>query len=74
MTTGSVTRSGEGADEAVENEALTLEEVEAEHILRVLQETGGVISIAARRLGMPRTTLNAKMLKLRISRKDHLAG
>ena len=67
-------RSGEGADEAVENEALTLEEVEAEHILRVLQETGGVISIAARRLGMPRTTLNAKMLKLRISRKDHLAG
>ena len=48
----------------------TLEEVERDYILRVFRETGGVISAAATRLGMPRTTLNAMMKKLRISRKD----
>ena len=48
----------------------TLEEVEREYILRVFRETGGVISAAATRLGMPRTTLNAMMKKLGISRKD----
>ena len=48
----------------------TLEHVEREHILRVLRETSGVISKAAARLGMPRTTLNALMRKLGISRKD----
>jgi PAS domain S-box-containing protein len=48
----------------------TLEQVEREHIVRVLRETGGVISTAATRLGMPRTTLNAMMRKLGISRKD----
>jgi PAS domain S-box-containing protein len=48
----------------------TLEEVERDHILRVLRETGGVISKAATRLGMPRTTLNALMRKLGVSRKD----
>jgi PAS domain S-box-containing protein len=48
----------------------TLEEVERDHILRVFRETGGVISAAANRLGMPRTTLNAMMKKLGISRSD----
>jgi formate hydrogenlyase transcriptional activator len=48
----------------------TLEEVERDHILRVFRETGGVISAAASRLGMPRTTLNAMMKKLGISRSD----
>jgi formate hydrogenlyase transcriptional activator len=48
----------------------TLEHVEREHILRVLGETGGVVTKAAARLGMPRTTLNAMMRKLGISRKD----
>lgn len=48
----------------------TLEHVAREHITRVLRETGGVISKAAVRLGMPRTTLNALMQKLGISRKD----
>jgi transcriptional regulator with GAF, ATPase, and Fis domain len=48
----------------------TLEQVEREHILRVLRETGGVVSEAATRLGMPRTTLNAMMRKLGISRKE----
>jgi len=48
----------------------TLAEVERAHIIRVLRETGGVISTAATRLGVPRTTLNAIMRKLKISRKD----
>ena len=48
----------------------TLEEVEREYILRVFRETGGVISATATRLGMPRTTLNAMMKKLGISRSD----
>jgi formate hydrogenlyase transcriptional activator len=51
----------------------TLEEVEREHINRVLRETGGIIGGphgAAARLGIPRTTLNAKMRKLRISRRN----
>jgi formate hydrogenlyase transcriptional activator len=48
----------------------TLEEVEREHILRVFRATGGVISAAATLLGVPRTTLNAMMKKLGISRSD----
>jgi formate hydrogenlyase transcriptional activator len=48
----------------------TLEHVEREHVLRVLRETDGVVSKAAARLGMPRTTLNALMRKLGITRKD----
>ena len=48
----------------------TLEEVERDYILRVFRETGGVVSAAATRLGMPRTTLNAMMKKLGISRSD----
>jgi formate hydrogenlyase transcriptional activator len=48
----------------------TLEQVEREHIIRVLREAGEVVSKAAARLGVPRTTLNAMMRKLGISRKD----
>jgi formate hydrogenlyase transcriptional activator len=48
----------------------TLEHVEREHVMRVLRETGGVVSKAAIRLGMPRTTLNALMRKLGISPKE----
>ena len=48
----------------------TLAEVERDHIIRVLQEANGVVSAAATRLGLPRTTLNAMMRKLEISRKD----
>ena len=48
----------------------TLEEVEREYILRVFRETGGVVSTAATRLGIPRTTLNAMMKKLGISRSE----
>jgi transcriptional regulator with GAF, ATPase, and Fis domain len=49
---------------------LTLEEVERDYILRVFRETGGVVSDAATRLGVPRTTLNAMMKKLGLSRSD----
>ena len=48
----------------------TLEDVERDHILRIFRETGGVISATASRLGIPRTTLNAMMKKLGISRSD----
>jgi formate hydrogenlyase transcriptional activator len=48
----------------------TLEDMEREFILRVFRETRGVISDAATRLGLPRTTLNAMMKKLGISRSD----
>jgi transcriptional regulator with GAF, ATPase, and Fis domain len=48
----------------------TLEDVERDHILRIFRETGGVVSTTASRLGMPRTTLNAMMKKLGISRSD----
>jgi len=48
----------------------TLEDVEREYIRRVFRETRGVISDAATRLGLPRTTLNAMMKKLGISRSD----
>jgi two-component system, NtrC family, response regulator HydG len=48
----------------------TLADVERQYIIRVLRETGGVISVAAGRLGVPRTTLNGLMRKLKISRND----
>ena len=48
----------------------TLDHVERGHILRVIRETGGVITTAAERLGLPRTTLNALMKRLGISRGD----
>jgi len=48
----------------------TLARMQREHIVQVLRETGGVVSKAAARLGLPRTTLNAMMRKLSISRKD----
>ena len=62
---------GELRDDALQPAAGgTLEQVEREHVVRVLREVGGVVSKAATRLGMPRTTLNALMRKLGISRKD----
>jgi formate hydrogenlyase transcriptional activator len=53
----------------------TLEATEREHILRVLRETQGKIGGsggAAERLGLIRTTLNSKMKKLGIERKDYI--
>ena len=44
--------------------------VEREHIVRVLRECGGVVTTAATTLGLHRTTLNAMMRKLGITRKE----
>jgi formate hydrogenlyase transcriptional activator len=52
----------------------SLRETEREHIIRVLGETGGMISGptgAAARLGLKRTTLQSKMQRLGITRKDY---
>jgi formate hydrogenlyase transcriptional activator len=51
--------------------AVTLEEAERDHILRVLDQAHGVVggpNGAAARLGMKRTTLQSKMKKLGIGR------
>ncbi len=48
----------------------TLEEVEREHILKTLRSTNGVVSVAAIRLGLQRTTLNALMRRLGINRRS----
>ncbi len=52
----------------------TLDNAERQHIIRVLRQTGGQISGpegAARRLGVKRTTLQSKMQRLKITRKDY---
>jgi formate hydrogenlyase transcriptional activator len=53
----------------------SLDNAEREHIIRTLRETGGALSGpdgAAHRLGLKRTTLQSKMLRLKISRRDYL--
>ncbi len=47
----------------------SLEEVERAHIINILNDCSGVITAAAKRLRIPRTTLNALMKKLGISGK-----
>jgi transcriptional regulator with GAF, ATPase, and Fis domain len=52
----------------------SLEGAERELIIRVLRETGGMISGptgAAGRLGLKRTTLQSKMQRLGITRRDY---
>jgi formate hydrogenlyase transcriptional activator len=52
----------------------SLEDAERAHIIEVLRETGGILSGpdgAANRLGLKRTTLQSKMDKLGISRRDY---
>ena len=56
--------------ETLETSEGTLAQVERDHILRVFREADGVITTTATRLGLPRTTLNAMMKKLGISRTD----
>lgn len=62
-------------DIRAESENATLEEAEREHILRVLIEADGQIggiNGAAARLGLKRTTLNSKLKKLAIGRRDYM--
>ncbi len=59
--------------EAPSTQLSTLETAEREHILRALREAKGTIAGpmgAAARLGLKRTTLNNKMRRLGITRKD----
>jgi formate hydrogenlyase transcriptional activator len=52
----------------------TLNGAERAHIIRVLRETRGILSGpdgAARRLGLKRTTLQSKMQRLKITRRDY---
>ncbi len=52
----------------------SLAETAREHIIRVLRETGGTLSGpggAAQRLGLKRTTLQSKMQRLGITRRDY---
>jgi formate hydrogenlyase transcriptional activator len=51
-----------------DNGASTLEAFEREHILKALRDTGWVVAGAAARLGLNRSTLNARMRKLEIRR------
>ena len=53
----------------------TLEAAERAHILQVLRDCDGVIAGAggaAERLGLKRTTLNSRMKKLGIERREYL--
>jgi len=52
----------------IDSPDLTLEELERKGILEALDSTGWVVSEAAGRLGLKRTTLNSKMRKLGITR------
>jgi len=61
---------GELRTESLESTDGTLAEMERRYIVRIFRETRGVVSKAAARLGLPRTTLNAMMRKLAISRQD----
>lgn len=52
----------------------SLEKTEREHIIQILRKSRGIISGpkgAARYLGLKRTTLQSKMDRLRITRKDY---
>jgi formate hydrogenlyase transcriptional activator len=71
------TPMGEDEEEAEQEtgEPATLHAAEREHILKVLRECKGLIGGpdgAAARLGLKRTTLNSKMKKLRIERKEYM--
>jgi PAS domain S-box-containing protein len=79
LTKGPVLRAPlselEMPEESAPVQGTTLEANEREHILRVLREAKGRIAGpqgAAARLGLIRTTLNSKLKKLGIERKDYI--
>jgi DNA-binding NtrC family response regulator len=59
---------------AAEDTRLTLTEVEARHITRVLKEEDGVIDRAAKRLGITRNTLYYKVRKHRIALRKNVGA
>jgi len=79
LTPGRVLRSPLAELKAIEkssgSDATNLQTAEREHILRILRECKGLIGGsggAAERLGLKRTTLNSKIKKLRIQRRDYI--
>ena len=79
LTKGPVLRAPlaelEAPEETSSQEDSSLETAEREYILRILRETKGTIAGphgAAARLGLKRTTLNSKLKKLKIERKDYI--
>jgi len=54
-----------------ENLGRTLEEMERDYIVRVLQAEGGRVETAAKRLGIPRSTLYAKLKQYKLDRCAH---
>ena len=77
LSEGPVLRSplSEMQAEPLQSDDTTLERAEREHIIRVLRECGGRVAGtqgAAMKLGLKRTTLQSKMGKLRIDRKDYV--
>jgi formate hydrogenlyase transcriptional activator len=62
------------AEPVVRESVSTFAASEREIILRALREADGVVAMAAGKLGMKRTTLNSKMRKLHISRRDLFAN
>jgi transcriptional regulator with GAF, ATPase, and Fis domain len=79
LTQGPVLRAPLGEIQELVDESApdtyTLEANERSHILQVLREAGGMIGGsggAAERLGLKRTTLNSKIKKLGIERREYL--
>lgn len=65
---------GELEPESIKFGGFTLEEVEREHILRILQQSGGRlagVNGAAARLGLARTTLQSKLKHLGIDHRQY---
>ncbi|MCG6921608.1 MAG: sigma-54-dependent Fis family transcriptional regulator, partial [Acidobacteria bacterium] len=57
----------EPAEGAAPGSSLTLEELERQHIARVLEGLGGRVAEASQRLGIPRSTLYQKIKKYGLS-------
>lgn len=80
LTRGQVLQAPLGELEMVQQEETTeissdLRTAERDHIIRVLRETNGMIGGpegAAERLGLKRTTLNSKLKKLGVAKRDFL--
>ena len=60
--------SGDATLPIREEDAPSLARVEWEHIQRVLTDSGGNISVAAKRLGLHRRSLQRKLSKYPVSR------
>ncbi len=79
LSPGSVLHAPLAELEAIEESSAStdtnLEAAERDHILRILRECKGMIggaNGAAERLGLKRTTLNSKIKKLHIARRDYI--